>query len=153
MNSFEEILTRDGVFVYKTRGRSMEPLLREGRDLVTIRRADAPLRKYDVALYRRGEQYVLHRVIRVLPGRYLIRGDNTYTLETVPCEAVIGVAEAFKRRGHDIHVSSPLYGLYTRFWTLIYPLRHAWFKAVSGLKTVARKLGITPILKKWIRHE
>ena len=33
MNSFEEILARDGVLVYKTRGRSMEPLLREGRDI------------------------------------------------------------------------------------------------------------------------
>ena len=153
MNSFEDILERDGVLVYKTRGRSMEPLLREGRDLVTIHRADAPLKKYDVALYRRGEQYVLHRVIKVLDDRYLIRGDNTYTLETVPCEAVIGVVEAFKRRGRDIPAANRLYGLYTRFWTFIYPLRLACFRLVSGLKTVARKLGLTPILKKWIRHE
>lgn len=153
MNSFEEILARDGVLVYKTRGRSMEPLLREGRDLVTIRRADAPLQKYDVALYRRGEQYVLHRVIRVLPDGYLIRGDNTYTLETVPSEAVIGVVEAFKRRGRDILTSNRLYGLYTRFWTWIYPIRLAAFRLVRALKALLRKLGITPILKRLIRHE
>ena len=37
MSSVEDILRRDGILVYKTRGRSMEPLLRQERDLVIIR--------------------------------------------------------------------------------------------------------------------
>ena len=38
-SSFEEVLARDGVLVYRTRGVSMEPMRREGRDVVTIRAA------------------------------------------------------------------------------------------------------------------
>ena len=84
MNTFEEVLTRDGKLVYKTKGVSMEPMLRQNRDLVTIEVPVSRLKKYDVALYKRGDRYVLHRVIGVKEGFYLIRGDNTYRLETVP---------------------------------------------------------------------
>ena len=35
--TFEDILARDGKLVYKTRGVSMEPMLRQNRDLVVIR--------------------------------------------------------------------------------------------------------------------
>ena len=38
-STFKEVLARDGVLVYRTRGVSMEPMLRQGRDLVTIRAA------------------------------------------------------------------------------------------------------------------
>ena len=34
--TFEDILSRDGQLVYKTRGVSMEPMLRQNRDLVVI---------------------------------------------------------------------------------------------------------------------
>jgi signal peptidase I len=81
---FEELLARDGYLVYKTRGVSMEPMMRQNRDLVIIRIPTCRLHKYDVALYRRGRNYVLHRVIGVEKDHYLIRGDNTYSVETVP---------------------------------------------------------------------
>ena len=35
-STFEEVLTKDGYLVYTTRGRSMEPLLRQNRDLVIL---------------------------------------------------------------------------------------------------------------------
>ena len=76
----EEILTRDGKLVYRTKGVSMEPMLRQNRDLVVISVPSSRLRKYDVALYRRGGSYVLHRVIDVKDDGYLIRGDNTFSL-------------------------------------------------------------------------
>ena len=53
MTSFEEILARDGVLAYKTKGVSMEPMLRQNRDLVVIEAPSSKLQKYDVALYRR----------------------------------------------------------------------------------------------------
>ena len=61
--TFESLLERDGKLVYKTRGISMLPMLHENRDLVVIERADKRLKPGDVALYRRGGQYVLHRVL------------------------------------------------------------------------------------------
>ena len=64
--TFEQILERDGKLVYKTRGISMLPLLRQDRDLVVIeKKNNEPLKRFDVALYKRGEKYVLHRVINV----------------------------------------------------------------------------------------
>ena len=70
--TFEDILARDGKLVYKTRGVSMEPMLRQNRDLVVIRVPSSRLKKYDVALYKRGDNYVLHRVVGVGDGHYLI---------------------------------------------------------------------------------
>ncbi|MBR4333181.1 MAG: S26 family signal peptidase, partial [Clostridia bacterium] len=75
--AFEEILRRDGHLVYKTRGVSMEPMLHENRDLVILQAPSLRLKKYDVALYKRENAYVLHRVIGVEKERYLFRGDNT----------------------------------------------------------------------------
>ncbi len=34
--TFEDLLARNGYLMYKTRGVSMEPMLRENRDLVII---------------------------------------------------------------------------------------------------------------------
>ena len=62
------------------------------------------LRKYDVTLYKRGDTYVLHRLITVRDDHYLIRGDNTYSLEHVPDTAVIGVLTSFRYKGtqHEV---------------------------------------------------
>ena len=61
----ESILDADGVFVSTTSGVSMYPMLRDRRDTIIVTRPKERLKKYDVALYRRGESYVLHRVIKV----------------------------------------------------------------------------------------
>ena len=61
MTTFEEILSREGRLIYKTRGVSMQPMLYQNRDLVIIETFEGRLKPYDVALYKRGRQYVLHR--------------------------------------------------------------------------------------------
>lgn len=147
-STFEDLLARDGRLVYKTKGRSMEPMLRQNRDLVILRVPASRLQKYDVALYRRGNDYVLHRVIRVCDGHYLIRGDNTYASEAVPDEAVIGVLTGFQRKGKQHAVTEKGYRLYVRFWNAIYPLRR-FRQRLRGLAVrAARKLGVLPLLKK-----
>ena len=55
--TFEEILSQDGKLVYKVKGVSMLPMLRQNRDLVVIAPPQGRLQKYDVALYRRGSAY------------------------------------------------------------------------------------------------
>lgn len=122
--SMEDLLRRDGVLVYKTRGVSMRPLFKENRDLVTIRPFDGRLKKYDVPLYRRsGKRYTLHRIIEVRDNEYVIRGDNTFVKEHVPDNAVVGVLTDFQRKGKNYSVSSRGYRFYARFWNLIYPVR------------------------------
>lgn len=149
--TFEELLAKDGKLVYKTRGVSMEPMLRQDRDLVIIRIPGSRLKKNDVALYKRGKDYVLHRVIEVMPDHYLIRGDNTYGLETVPDEAVIGVLTGFQRKGKQHDVTEWGYQLYVRFWNVIYPLRASYVRFRRLAIRIARKLGILPLIKKLVR--
>ena len=47
--TFETILAREGRLVYRTRGVSMEPMLRQNRDIVVIAAVSGRLKKYDVA--------------------------------------------------------------------------------------------------------
>ena len=152
MTRFEDLLAKDGRLVYKTKGTSMEPMLRQDRDLVIIEVPSFRLRKYDVALYKRDEKYVLHRVIGVKDDHYRIRGDNTYATERVPFGAVIGVLTAFNRKGKMHRVSERGYRFYARFWNAIYPLRLARFRVRRFLIGIAKKLGILPFLKKLLKR-
>ena len=67
--NIEEILKRDGVYVSTTSGISMSPMLRDRRDTIVVTPVAGGLKKYDVALYKRGDSYVLHRVIKSCPTR------------------------------------------------------------------------------------
>ncbi len=151
--TFEDLLARDGRLIYKTKGVSMEPMLRQNRDLVQIEPPAGRLRRFDVALYRRGERDVLHRVIRVKDGYYLIRGDNTFALERVPDAAVIGVLKGFQRKGKMHTVTERGYRCYVSVWNAIYPLRALWSYGVRLLKRIARKTGLTPVLKKLLKRK
>ena len=151
--TFEKLLQEDGKLVYRTRGVSMEPMLRQNRDLVVIEVPASRLKKYDVALYKRGTSYVLHRVIGVKRDHYLIRGDNTYALETVPDSAVLGVLTAFQRKGKKYSVNDRGYRCYVRFWNAIYPLRALRSKCRGGAVSLAHRLGLLPLLKRLLRRE
>jgi hypothetical protein len=121
----------------------MKPMLYVNRDLVIISVPQGRLQPYDVALYRRGSAYVLHRVIQVREKDYLIRGDNIYRLEVVPDSAVIGVLTGFKRKGKDYSVQDPAYRRYVRVWCAIYPARKVLVYLIRKAKAAARKMGIS----------
>ena len=141
MSTFEEILEKDGKLVYKTKGISMNPMLYQNRDLVVIEVPQGRLRKYDVALYRRGKSYVLHRVIGVNEdGTYSIRGDDTYSIETVPEEAVIGVLTGFVRDGRQYSVTDPEYQRYVKLWDAAYPVRSFNVHLKWRVKGVLRRI-------------
>lgn len=153
MSALEDLLARDGKLVYKTKGRSMNPMLYQNRDLVTVEVPSCRLKKYDVALYRRGESYVLHRVIGVRDGYYRIRGDNTYVMEQVPDRDVIGVLTGFRRKGKAHTVNEFGYRCYVRFWNAVYPLRFICVSVKRGLIRFAKAIGIAPFLKKLLRRQ
>ena len=142
MSSIEEILARDGRLIYTIKGVSMLPMLRQNRDIVVISVPEGRLRKFDVALYKRGKAYVLHRVIHVRENGYLIRGDNTYALEDVPDSSVIGVLTNFMRKGKTYSVDNPAYRRYVRFWHFVYPARAFYVKVRRRLSRLVRKLGL-----------
>ena len=75
--TFEQVLEEQGTLVYTNVGNSMLPLIREGRDLIILKKPEGRLKKYDVPLYKRDSgQYVLHRVLKVRESDYVICGDN-----------------------------------------------------------------------------
>ena len=118
-STFEEVLARDGMLVYRTRGVSMEPMLREGRDVVTIR-AVKPGERFcvnDVVMYYRAgdRKYTLHRIVGVGPAGYTIIGDNCVTYERdIPFDDVLGVLVSFVRDGKACTAEDPEYLTYVR---------------------------------------
>jgi len=130
--SYEELLDRDGKFVYTVRGVSMMPLLRQRRDLIVIEKAGPECcKKYDTVLFVRpaadGRQdYVLHRVLKVYDdGRYWIVGDNCVSGDMVRRDQILGVMTSLVRDGRTIRVTDRGYRLYVTLWCKPYRLRIA----------------------------
>lgn len=140
--SIEESLAENGLHVSTTSGFSMYPMLRDRRDRVIIKPVgEERLRRYDLPLYKRPDgKYVLHRILRVEEDHYVIRGDNTYTLERVPFDWVIGYVTEFYRKGRHVSSNSRLYRFYAATWHFIYPLRVLYLKCLRLAARVWRKI-------------
>ncbi len=132
---YEEYLDQFGTLTYRFKGVSMLPMLRQGKDTFTVvKKTQQRCKKYDVALYRRGEQYVLHRVVKVLPQSYITLGDNCLCKEHGITDGdVIGVLQSFTRGDKTVSVQHKGYRLYARVWYLLYPLRYCWMRLRSKL--------------------
>ncbi len=142
-SSIEEVLQKDGRYVCTTVGYSMYPMLRDRRDTVVIRKVSKGerLSKYDVPLYKRGDKYVLHRIIKVLPDGYDIIGDNCVSVEkNIPDDSVIGVLEEFWRGDRKKSLDSLSYKLYVRMMRVTSPVRIAYKRLKWGLKRLIKKL-------------
>lgn len=128
--TFEDMLSERGYIVYTNKGKSMMPLLREQRDIIEIRpKGENRCKKYDVVLYKRGENYILHRVLRVLPDGYIIAGDNNTFLEyDIKDEQVIGIMVRLFRDKKEIHMTDLKYRLYVHIWCDLYPIRMAMLR-------------------------
>ncbi len=123
--SFEELLREKGYLIYTCSGFSMLPLLRQRRDIIEVRpKPSARCRKHDVVLYKRGEKYILHRVLKVLPEGYLIAGDhNTFVERDVTDEMILGVMVRVIRDGKSISPTDWRYRLYVLLWCAPWRLR------------------------------
>ena len=130
LKNAEELLKTQDEVMTRTKGASMRPLLRQGRDIVVIKRPQFPLKAGDVPLYRvKGkEELVLHRILRVKKdGTYIIRGDNLFLKEYVKESQIVGVMKAFYREGRYCDCEkSRKYKLYIVLNRVSYPLRYLW---------------------------
>lgn len=140
IGNVEKILATDGIYISSTKGVSMLPMIKTGRDVVVISPKKERLKRFDVALYRRGEAYVLHRVIEVLPDSYLIRGDNTYVDEFIPESAVIGVMTEYYRGRKNILATDKKYLDYVEKRVKSYPKRKKRYEFTKKFKSKIKKL-------------
>ena len=140
--TIEEILAQKGRYVGPTVGVSMLPMLKNRRDTIVVLPKTSRLKPLDVALYKRGNDYVLHRVLSVTDDGYIIRGDNCYANETVPEEAVIGVLTEFFRKDKHVLCSDEKYLKYVRKRLKYYKIRllrvRAKTRVVGCIKKVVR---------------
>ncbi len=115
ITNFEEYINQNGKLTYANKGVSMMPLLKQGRDLFTVeKKTSQRCKKNDVVLYKRGKDYVLHRIIEVRPQDYVILGDNCIKKEYgTTDEDILGVMTDFKHNGKDYSVDDWQYRLYT----------------------------------------
>ena len=139
--TIEGELDKHGTYASITRGPSMRPLFKTGRDMVIIEKPTRELKKYDVVLYTGAHnRYTLHRIIAVRDSFYIIRGDNTYKKEYVKRENIIGILTEFNRKGKRGSVRSFSFKLYSRFWNFIYPVRHILYKTKCFLSKIKHKI-------------
>ena len=136
MKGIEETLKENKLFIGKTQGDSMEPMLVENRDSVFIIPPVFPLKKYDVPVYRRDGHYTMHRIIKTTKKGYIICGDNRTHLEKdITDREIVGVLTAFYHNGKFIKCTDKEYIKYSKSVYRSLPLR----KIKSILKRIFRK--------------
>ncbi len=138
-----EQLLRDGYTIQiKPQGYSMYPMFVPDRDEAVIAPADGnKLRRGQVVLYRRKNRLlVLHRLWKVRPeGLYMV-GDNQTEVEgPLHREQVLGILEAFVRKGRRISVRHPIYRFCSGLWLWMRPMRHRIAVIIHFLKKMIRK--------------
>lgn len=142
----EEVLALQGQYVGPTVGVSMLPMLKNRRDTIVVKPKTERLKALDVALYRRGGNYVLHRVIKPIDGGYIIRGDNCYSDENIPEEDVFGVLTEFFRKDKHYFCTDKKYVKYAERRVKNYKRRRFFmrikWKVKGATKKVLRALGL-----------
>ena len=137
LKSVEKLLETQDEVMTRTRGISMRPLLRQGRDVVVIKKPQFPLKAGDAPVYRvkSKKELVLHRILKVRrDGVYIIRGDNLFFKEYVKEEQIVGVMTAFYREGKYCDCSkSRAYKVYIFLNGVSYPLRYLWSRKLRPI--------------------
>lgn len=137
-STFEEQLELHGRIIYTNVGDSMMPFIKQGRDVMIIEKAEKPLSKYDVPLYKRKNgKYVLHRIIKADKRGYRICGDNRISVELgITDDEIIGVLTGLIRDGKEIRLDTLRYKLYCFYICDLFFVRYFWFKARKLLRLI-----------------
>lgn len=116
-------------------GDSMRPLIRRGKDPVTIIPLARPLEKGDVVLFRLGERYIVHRVWKLEDGRVRTFGDNCWNPDPwIPENQVLGLVVKYSRNGKVHRLDTPQARAWGRAWMAIHPIRLCYkrLRALAG---------------------
>ena len=118
MPEYEQLLHEGAELPLVVSGESMLPFLRPGRDTVYLRGASAPLRRGDIAFYRRWNgAYILHRVVRAEPGKYWFVGDAQDRVEgPLPEKFVFAYVTAVRRGKRLIRPGNAVWRFFAGPW-------------------------------------
>lgn len=123
------VLESGGEFRMYPKGTSMLPLINQGRDSVVLVKPEKTPAPGDIVFYlRENGQYVLHRIVDVQDGVYVLCGDNQIGLEYgIREEQIIGVVKSVFRGDKCISGKSRRYRLYLFVWRS-FLVRRIYFK-------------------------
>ena len=123
-------------------GDSMRPLIRRGRDPVTIVPLSRELKKGDVVLFTlRDGRYVVHRVWKLKPGWVRTFGDNCWNPEPwFSEELVLGQVMRFVRNGRTVRLDTPVARAWGRVWMFSHPIRLCYKRLRAFAGRCYRKL-------------
>lgn len=139
----QESLSAGKSVEFSPRGISMLPMIRQGRDSVTLSPVQGKLKKFDIPLYQRDDgAFVLHRIVKV-EDTYTCIGDNQFVYEPgIRQDQMIAVVTGFHRESKYIRVDAFSYRLYSRLWHYTRGIRYFFFRVRRKLGVICRRLGI-----------
>lgn len=110
---------------FKVKGHSMYPLLRDGKDEVTLSPLTCDPSVYDIVLFRYHGKHILHRIISIEGDTYTIQGDGIYiSCEKCTREDIIGVVtKIHKKNGLEINTSWGLFRFNSWCWYKLFFMR------------------------------
>ena len=134
------VLAREGSappVTIRLEGNSMMPLIRRGKDPVTIAALQRPLRIGDVVLVVIGEErYVVHRVWKINGTRIRTLGDNCVIPDPwIAQDCVLGQAVLYSRNNVRHRLDTTAARLWGRVWMAVFPFR----KCLIQLKNIVRR--------------
>lgn len=125
-------LNGQGVLRLKVTSQSMAPLLRPGDYILVESTPLDKIRRGDLIVTRREDDYLTHRLVAKSAQGWLTKGDqNSQADAPVEVREVVGLVVAYVRLGK-------LHSLRTRYWQII-----AWLQGWLGWQEIAchSKLG------------
>ena len=138
----QEALSNGAQVCITVTGTSMQPMLHSQKDTAVLKKPQARLKKYDLALYRRENgAFVLHRVVAVTENGYVMCGDNQTVVEHGITDAnIIAVVKSFTRNSKEYTAENRLYRFYSRVWTNTRFLRRPYRGGKRRIFTCLRRL-------------
>ena len=92
------------------------------------------------ALYKRGDNYVLHRVLALTEEGYIIRGDNCYADEYILEKDVFGVLTEYFRDEKHILCTDKKYLRYAKNRVKTYKFRRFFMRLRAKIAALYRKI-------------
>ena len=129
-----DLINEGGSFSVFSKGRSMLPLLREGKDSVLLSKPSS-LKKNEIILFKRKDgTHVLHRITQVTADGYIVSGDNQCFSEIVVDEDVIAKVIQIFRKDKPI-IGSLRYKIYVKAYSfnIIKKIGIRFFRIIGDL--------------------
>jgi len=135
-----EILESGAVFPITVTGTSMSPYLKDGRDIVWLRKSEQLKQGQILFFRRRSGEFILHRIRKIYPdGRMLINGDAQAWCEIILPDQVLASVVSVTRNGKRINPDGIGSVIWSFLWYPTRPFRPILRRVYGALRRVLVK--------------